>query len=143
MPTTGPKIGVQAMMLKSRVAEQGAYANWQRLADLGFSAVEVSQIELTPETRDQIVRGRDELGIEVAAMSGGMGAAGGGGNDSLVADFDKIVADARALGTTKVRIGMMPMTALENLDTLLAFCHATEAKAKALADEGIALYYHN
>ncbi|MGI8767599.1 MAG: sugar phosphate isomerase/epimerase family protein [Propionibacteriaceae bacterium] len=137
------KIGVQAMMLKNQVAEQGAYAVWKRLADLGFSAVEVSQIGLTPEALDQISRAGQDFGVEVAAISAGMGPAGGGGNDSLMEAFDKIVSDCQALGSTKVRIGMLPMEALESTETLVDFAHATDQKAKQLADLGITLYYHN
>lgn len=137
-----PKIGVQAMMLRDHVQAQGAYPVWQRLADLGFTAVEVSQIPLTPQTIADIQRAGEELGIEVAALSCGMGVAGGA-NDSLVEQFDKIVADCKALDTDMVRIGMMPMEALESSDALVDFAHLTEEKAKALAGEGIRLYYHN
>lgn len=138
-----PKIGVQAMMLKDHVAEQGAYAVWQRLADLGFSAVEVSQITLTPETVAEIAKANAEFGIETAALSATMAPATGSGNSSLVDELDKIVADCRALGSERVRIGMMPMSALESLDALVEFSHHTEEKVKQLADEGIRLSYHN
>ncbi|WP_116949196.1 sugar phosphate isomerase/epimerase family protein [Jiangella endophytica] len=141
-PVGSPTIGVQAMMLREQVREQGAFPVWKRLADLGFRSVEVSQIPLTPDTVRDIRRGVDELGIRVAAMSARMGPAGGP-NDSLIEQFDKVVADSRALSTDMIRIGMMPMEALESLDALLAFSRATEEKARALADEGIGLCYHN
>jgi sugar phosphate isomerase/epimerase len=138
-----PKIGVQAMMLKQQVAERGAYDVWKQLSGLGFSVVEVSQIELTPQTRDEIVRANDEFGMQVAAISAGMGETGGGGNDSLRESFDKIVADCKAVGSSRVRIGMLPMPALASSDTLRAFSHDTNEMAKRLADEGIILSYHN
>lgn len=137
-----PKIGVQAMMLRDHVQAQGAYPVWQRLSELGFSAVEVSQIPLTETTVADIKRAGEEFGITVAALSAGMGAAGGA-NDSLVEQFDKIVADCATLGADMVRIGMMPMEALASADALVDFAHACEEKAKALADVGIRLYYHN
>ena len=37
------RLGVQAMMLKRDVAENGAYATWKRLSDIGLRVVEVSQ----------------------------------------------------------------------------------------------------
>jgi sugar phosphate isomerase/epimerase len=137
------KIGVQAMMLKQQVAERGAFDVWKQLSDIGFSVVEVSQVALTPETRDEIAKANDEFGMSVAAISAGMGDTGGGGNDSLRESFDKVVADARALGTNRVRIGMMPMQALASTESLLAFVKDTNEMARRMADEGIILSYHN
>ncbi|WP_243065134.1 sugar phosphate isomerase/epimerase [Humibacter sp. RRB41] len=131
------------MMLKQHVAAEGAYAVWKRLADHGFGVVEVSQIELTEATRDEIVRAGDDFGIVVAAISGGMGETGGGGNDSLRESFDKIVADCRALGTERVRIGMLPTPSLASKDALLAFIADANEMARRLADQGIVLSYHN
>lgn len=137
------RLGVQAMMLKQNVARDGAYAVWQRLAQIGFGVVEVSQIELTRHTRDEIVRANEDFGMLVAAISAGMGVTGGGGNDSLRESFDKIVADCRALKTDRVRIGMLPMEALASKDALLAFAADANTMARRLADEGIVLSYHN
>ncbi|GAB3754646.1 sugar phosphate isomerase/epimerase family protein [Microlunatus parietis] len=137
------KIGVQAMMLKQHAADHGAYQIWKRLAESGFSSVEVSQIALTPETRDEIVRANSEFGMGVAAISGGIGPTGGGGNDSLVESFDKIVADCKALGTERVRIGMMPLPAFASEQTLVEAAHTMDDFAGRLADEGIRLSYHN
>jgi sugar phosphate isomerase/epimerase len=130
-------------MLKSDVARRGAYEVWKRLAELGFGVVEVSQIPLDEATRAQIARANDEFGMSVAALSGGMGATGGGGNDSLHESFDKIVADCRALGTTRVRIGMLPLQSLASAGALRAFIADANAMARRLADEGIVLSYHN
>ncbi|HEY9292520.1 MAG TPA: sugar phosphate isomerase/epimerase [Microlunatus sp.] len=137
------KIGVQAMMLKQQVADRGAYDVWAQLSRIGFSVVEVSQIALTPETRDEIARANDELGMSVAAISGGMGETGGGGNDSLRESFDKIVSDCQALGSSRVRIGMLPTIALRSKESLVAFAHDADQMAKRLADHGIILSYHN
>lgn len=136
------QIGIQAMMLKQHVADQGAYEVWRRVAATGFSVVEVSQIPLTPQTRDEIVRARQDFGISVAAISATMGPAGGT-NDSLPESFDKIVSDAAALGTERVRIGMLPMPALASTDALVSFAQQTNTMAKRLSDHGIVLSYHN
>lgn len=137
------KIGVQAMMLKQQVADRGAYDVWKQLSQIGFSVVEVSQIELTDTTRGEIARAADEFGMSVAAISAGMGEKGGGGNDSLLESFDKIVSDCHALGTSRVRIGMLPMQALESKDTLQKFAADANEMARRLADHGIILSYHN
>lgn len=138
-----PKIGVQAMMLKKHVADRGAYDVWKQLAGIGFSVVEVSQVSLTPETRDEIARANDEFGMSVAAISAGMGPTGGGGNDSLRESFDKIVSDCQALGTNRVRIGMLPMEALASKESLINFARDTNEMARRMSDHGIILSYHN
>ena len=42
------KIGVQMMMLKEEIAQRGILPVMEQLAELGFHAVEVSQIEMSP-----------------------------------------------------------------------------------------------
>ena len=58
-------LGVQMMMLKNQVAEQGMFAVLQRLAELGVLAVEVSQIPMDEANTADLERGVSELGIEV------------------------------------------------------------------------------
>ncbi|GAB3601596.1 sugar phosphate isomerase/epimerase family protein [Microbacterium tumbae] len=135
------RIGVQAMMLKNAVAELGAFEAFRRTTQIGYRVSELSQIPLTPETVTELERARGELGVEYCALSAALTA--GGINDSLEDDFDKIVADARTLGAGLVRIGMLPIPALRSLDAVLDFCRRADAAAVRLADEGIALYYHN
>lgn len=136
------RIGVQAMMLKESVAEIGAFETLRRVRDIGYRAIEVSQIPMVEENIAQLERARNELGIDIAALSAGL-AASPGGNDSLEEDLDKIVADSHRLGTEMVRIGMLPFEAMGSLDRLLDFCERTDAYAQRLADSGIRLYYHN
>lgn len=133
-------IGVQMMMLKSKVEESGPYEVLRRLSDIGFPTVEISQIPMTPENVAELRRGCQDFGIEVAALSAGFGR---GPNDSLDSEYDKIVADAKALDATKLRIGMMPFTAMASHDALLDFCREVDTIAGRLADDGITLYYHN
>lgn len=135
-----PRIGVQMMMLKKQVEASGPYEVLRGLQTIGFSAVEVSQIAMTPENVAEMRRARDELGIDYAALSAGLEA---GPNDSLADDYTKIVADARALGATRLRIGMMPFAAMSSHDALLAFCRQAEEIAVRLGDDGLTLYYHN
>ncbi|MBN9733797.1 Sugar phosphate isomerase/epimerase [Pseudonocardia sp. Ae168_Ps1] len=135
-----PTIGVQMMMLKNHVEDVGPHEVLRRLSESGFSAVEVSQIAMTPENVAEMVRARDELGIDFGALSAGMG---GGPNESLLDDFDKIVADTKALGASRLRIGMMPYPAMASHEALLEFCGRAEKVSARLADEGITLYYHN
>lgn len=136
------RIGVQMMMLKSKVEESGPYEVLRRLTEIGFSVVEVSQIPMTPDNVAEMARAREELGIDFASLSAAMQEQPGG-NDSLTTQFDKIVADCRALGSDMLRIGMMPQEAMVSHEALLRFCHQSQDAALRLADEGIQLYYHN
>ena len=93
-----PRIGVQMMMLKGEVEQNGPYEVLRRLKTIGFSAVEVSQIPMTAENVAEMRRAKDELGSDFGALSAGVGA---GINDSLIEDYAKIVDDARALGSSR------------------------------------------
>ena len=63
------RIGVQAMMLKREFDTDGAFATLKRLSDLGFNAVEISQISMSEANVGEIDRARVEVGMEVAALS--------------------------------------------------------------------------
>jgi sugar phosphate isomerase/epimerase len=134
------RIGVQMMMLKTKVEEVGPYEVLERLGTIGFQAVEVSQIPMTTQNVAEMRRAKDELGTDFAALSAGLEA---GRNDSLVDDYAKIVADARTLDASRLRIGMMPFAAMASQEALLAFCRQAETIATRLADDGLTLYYHN
>lgn len=135
-----PRIGVQMMMLKDEVEASGPYEVLRRLKTIGFSAVEVSQIPMTADNVAEMRRAKDELGSDFGALSAGVGP---GINDSLLEDYAKIVDDSRALGSSRLRIGMMPFSAMASHEELLAFCKQAEEICLRLADDGITLYYHN
>lgn len=135
-------IGVQAMMLKQSIAEQGVFPTLSRVREIGYRAVEISQIPMTADNVAELVRARDELGIDIASISASLDGPAAG-NDALTTDFDKIVGDAHALGARMVRIGMMSPGALASLDAVREFCAATEEMAVRLAEHSLRLYYHN
>lgn len=136
-------LGVQMMMLKDKVAEQGMWSVLERLGELDLQAVEVSQIPMSEENVAALERGTKELGIEVGAISvaleGGPTATG----DNLEEHFDKIVADAKRLGTKFARIGMMPFTAMVSKQACEEWAAKCQIGAERLAAEGITLCYHN
>ncbi|AXI07639.1 TIM barrel protein [Oceanobacillus sp. 143] len=140
--TTG-KIGVQMMMLKGKVEEIGAYETMKKLHELGFGAVEVSQIPMTEENVAELKRASEEFDIKIAALSAGLepmlpGAPG----ETLSNDFDKIVNDCKTLNCNFIRIGMLPLNVMGDKDQILAFIERAEAMAERLAEHGIELYYH-
>ena len=136
-------IGVQMMMFREKVPEIGAYAVLQRLAEIGYHSIEVSQIAMTPENVAEMKRACDDFGVEVAACSAALEPMGPGRGDALTTDFDKIVADCKALDTRFLRIGMLPMTYMGNREKALDFVARADEMAERLAEHGIELYYHN
>ena len=135
-----PKIGVQAMMLKDKFEELGAFETLEKISDLGYNSVEISQIPMTPENVSEIKRAKDELGMDIASLSCNLR---GEGNDELVEDFDKIVEDCKTLDVDLLRIGMLPFENMRNLDTVLEFTREMNEYAVKLKEHGINLYYHN
>jgi sugar phosphate isomerase/epimerase len=138
------KIGVQMMMLKGKVEELGVYETMKRLRDLGFGAVEVSQIPMTAENVAELKRASEDFDIKIAALSAALepmmpGAPG----ETLSTDFDKIVNDCKTLDCNFLRIGMLPLTAIGNKDKIMEFVQKADEVAEQLAQHGIDLYYHN
>jgi sugar phosphate isomerase/epimerase len=137
------KIGVQAMMLKESFETEGVFETLEAVSDIGYHAVEISQVPMTPENVDALDRARTELGMDIGALSAMLTVPEGMAAESLTSDFDKIVADCKRLDATMLRMGMLPFDAMFSLDAVLAFCDASEEMAQRLAGEGIGLYYHN
>ncbi len=138
-------IGVMLMMVKEEVAKSGIYAVMERLKEMGFNAVEVSQIAMTPEFVSELDRACRELDMEVASLScnlaplfPGSKAAG----DNLTEDFDKIVQDCKTLRCNTLRTGMLPMNCMESWEAAMKFTEDCEFYAKRLKDLGINYYYH-
>ncbi|QOR69819.1 sugar phosphate isomerase/epimerase [Ruania alkalisoli] len=139
---TSARIGVQLMTVRREVDEIGLPAVLRRLSEIGLPNIEVSQVPLTSENLDSFAHGRDKLGLSYAALSGTM-EAGGGANPSLPSDYDHLVTAARRLGCERIRIGMLPFSALRDEQALLSFCRDADEMARRLADDGIRLSYHN
>lgn len=138
-----PKIGVQAMMLKEKFEEFGPFKTLKKVSELGFSSVEISQIPMTAENVAELKRAKDELGMDIAALSCVVANEGSGGNDDLETKFDKIVEDCKTLDVDLLRIGMLPFKNMRNLDTVLEFTRQANDYAVKLKEHGINLYYHN
>ncbi|MDQ0213469.1 sugar phosphate isomerase/epimerase family protein [Arthrobacter bambusae] len=137
------KIGVQAMMLKGSFAEDGAFETLRKVSAIGYNAVEISQIPMTPENVAELDRSRRELGMDIAALSVAMETTKGMPGDSLKNHFDKIVDDAKRLDTRLLRIGMMPFPAMKSIDAAVDFAKQANEYAENLREHGIGLYYHN
>jgi len=137
------KIGVQMMMLKGKVEELGVYETMRNINELGYHAVEVSQIPMTAENVSELKRASIDFDIKIAALSAALepmlpGAPG----ETLTKDFDKIVSDCKALGCNFLRIGMLPLNIMGHKDKIMDFIEKAEMMAERLAEHGIELYYH-
>src|SRR5690625_2127880 len=111
------KIGVQMMMVKDQVAENGVYEIMRQLHDLGYRSVEISQIPMTAENVAEFKRASTDFDIEIAAMSAFVEpVAEGLIGDSLKNDFDKIVNDCKILDCNFLRIGMIPLDLMGDKD---------------------------
>ncbi|MEM7533164.1 MAG: sugar phosphate isomerase/epimerase [Chloroflexota bacterium] len=138
-------IGVQMMMLGGKVQEMGAYAVLEKLAEIGYHCIEISQIPMTPENVAALKKGCDAFNIKVAAGSAMLEPMGPGAPkmETLETDFDKIVADCKMLDTNFLRIPILPFGYMGNREKALDFVARAEAMAGRLAEHDIELYYHN
>lgn len=131
------------MMLKEKFEEIGTFETLKQVSELGYNAVEISQVPMTPENVAEIKKAKDELGMEIASLSCVVSNEGSGGNDDLETKFDKIVEDCKTLEVDLLRIGMLPFNNMRNLETVLEFTREANEYAKRLKEHGINLYYHN
>ncbi len=136
------KICVQAMTIKKAFQDLGPYEALKKMADIGYRAVELSQVDMGAESVAEMKRACDEFGIEVAAISGALDPRKEG-EDALTVNPEAFIRDCRTLGARYIRIGMMPITYMASKETLQDFCRKTEEIAAMLKAEGIKLYYHN
>ncbi|MEH7012180.1 sugar phosphate isomerase/epimerase [Neobacillus niacini] len=138
------KIGVQMMMLKGKVEELGVYETLRQVRELGYGAIEVSQIPMTAENVAELKRASEDFDIKVAALSAALEPMMPGmPGETLSNDFDKIVSDCKTLNCNFLRIGMLPLTTIGHKDKIMEFVLKADAVAEKLAEHGIELYYHN
>jgi sugar phosphate isomerase/epimerase len=137
------RIGIQLMMLKQHVQEQGIGPVLERVRETGFEVVEVSQIPMTEENVAGMEAARERLGIEVAAISARTSAPSGSDETTLEKDFDLHVEHAQRLGTSMLRIGMMPLSALASPESFDEFAREVDEHAQRMAAQGLSLSYHN
>ena len=64
-----PTIGVQMMMLKDKIAQDGIRETFRRVKEIGFSTVELSQIDMSPENVSAIKSSLEEFEMRVCATS--------------------------------------------------------------------------
>lgn len=136
------KIGVQAMMLKEKFTELGAYETLKMISEIGYSYIELSQIPMTEENVKEIKRASEDFNIKVVAMSAALEEIEGIKQENLKNDFDKIVNDCKTLDCNFLRIGILPFHCMGSIEKMIEFSNKMEEIAKKLDKYGINLYYH-
>ncbi len=136
-------IGVQAMMLKQSFEQVGAFETLRKVSDIGYHAVEISQIPMDEANVAELEQARSELGMDIAALSVSLQSTPGRPGDSLESNFEKIVEDAQRLGSGLLRIGMMPFDAMGSISRVVDFAKLANDYAHRLAEHDLKLYYHN
>lgn len=136
------KIGIQMMIFRKEIVENGVYNVIKKIHEIGFNCIEVSQVQMTSENVAEIKRACDEFGIEIAALSAAVEPMIPG-MESLQDDFDKIVADCKTLNCKYLRVGMLPFGYIGSLEKSLEFAKKCDEIADKLAEHGISFYYHN
>ncbi|MGL6105510.1 sugar phosphate isomerase/epimerase family protein [Romboutsia sp.] len=141
---TKPTIGVQMMMLRGKVGEIGITETLKKVKEIGFSTIELSQIEMTENNVAEIKICLNELDMKVCATSAAIKPMMPGMKmENLRENFDKIVADTKALDCKYIRIGMISFDCLGSKEKIVEFTKELNEMGKRLKEEGLELYYHN
>ncbi|MDO4739415.1 MAG: TIM barrel protein [Eubacteriales bacterium] len=140
-------IGVQmSTIAPAKMPGFEAYEVMGKLADIGFRCVEISQVPMTKENVAGFRRAIDRLGFRVSSLTASidpMAPGMPGEYLSVPEDYQKMLDDARTLGCDLFRIGMMPMSAIGDVQKCIDFAKRAEEYALKLKEDGFDLYYHN
>ncbi len=141
---SNPKVAVQMFTLRERLQTDGVFNTLKRLHDLGYSAVEISAVEMSDENIKEMERAINELGMDICALSVVTQSSMPGRNDeALKDDFDRIVDYTKRLDCQYLRIGMLPFQYLGQEDKFLEFAEEMDSYGARLKEHGIKLFYHN
>ena len=117
-----------------------------KLVDIGYKCAEISQVPMTKENVAGFRRAIDELGFNISSVSASVAPLYPGMAGEYLSnpdDYKKMVDDARALDCDMMRIGMMPMNAIGDVNKCIDFAKQAEDYCLKLKEDGIDLYYHN
>ena len=116
-----------------------------KLVDIGYHCAEISQVPMTKENVAGFRRAIDELGFNISSVSASVAPLYPGMAGEYLSnpdDFKKMVDDAKALDCDMMRIGMMPMNAIGDVNKCIDFAKHAEEYCLKLKEEGSDLYYH-
>ncbi len=145
------KVTLQTMVIHRDIDGLGIYEALRKVKAIGYNAVEISgHFQCTGEMVTDLCRARDDFGMEIAALSVEFG--GGFAPDRpvnrtfrpnrLEEDFDKVVDYCKRMGTRYVRYAGMPVSLLDAMDNVEAYCRSAEEYALRLGERGLGLCMH-
>ncbi|GEA61183.1 sugar phosphate isomerase/epimerase family protein [Vibrio comitans] len=139
-----PQIAVQMMMLAGKVKELGVYETLKTLKEMGFNAVEISQVDMSEENVAEMERAVYELEMNICSLSAYTAQIHPSFPvDSFDLHFDKIVSDAKRLDVSYLRIGSLPFTHYGQPEKFIEFAKEMDMWGAKLREYGIKLFYHN
>ncbi len=135
------------MMVKKSFEEIGVYETLRKLKDVGYNTIEVSQLPMTPENVAELKRACEDFDLSVAAMSAiledvKLPGAPPQKRENLADDFDKIVADCKAVNCNFLRMGILPFQYLASKESVIQFAQKADSMSDRLKEHGISFYYH-
>ena len=140
-------IGVQmSTIAPNKMPRFDAFESMQKLTDLGYHCIEISQVPMNQQNVAGFRRAIDELGMKVASCTAAVAPMVPGAPGEYLSDPDgykKIVEDCRSLDCDMLRIGMLPLTCMGSYQKAMDFAKTADELAAKLKADGIDLYYHN
>ena len=140
-------IGVQmSTIAPAKMPKFDAYESMAKLVDIGYKCAEISQVPMTKENVAGFRRAIDELGFNISSTTASVAPLYPGMAGEYLSnpdDYKKMVEDTKALDCDMMRIGMMPMNAIGDVNKCIDFAKQAEEYCLKLKEDGIDLYYHN
>lgn len=140
-------IGVQmSTIAPAKMPKFDAFESMQKLTEIGYHCIEISQVPMTAENVAGFRKSIDELGMNVSSCTASVAPMASGMPGEYLSneeDFKKIVADCKALDCDMLRIGMLPMNCIGSYEKAVGFAKQAEEISLKLKEQGIDLYYHN
>ncbi len=136
------KIGIQISTLLGKLKEIGIYETFRKLNELGYTYVEMSQVDMTDENLNEIERACKDFGIEITAW--GCFLTPKAYNTTiynLQDDVDKLIALCKKSNSKYVRLGGIDMDGTR--ESCVEFAQKCNAVIPRLEENGIELYAHN
>lgn len=140
-----PKIALNMSLIKHFMWEFGPDPTFAKIREAGVSYFELSQIDMTDQLIEDILKASEKHGVTVMATSVNYQPLFGNNAKGLdmVRDFDKIVAYNHKLGVRFIRDSLIPRSCIHSEKGFYEAAETFNAYGKRFYEEGIQLCYHN
>lgn len=140
-----PKIALNMSLIKQFMWEFGPDRTFAKIREAGVSYFELSQIDMTDQLIEDILKATEQHGVTVMATSVNYQPLFGNNAKGLdmVRDFDKIVDYNHRLGVKYIRDSLIPRSCIHSERGFYEAAAVFNEYGKRFLDEGIQLCYHN